>query len=68
MPLTYGARVWLRAASFADQKEKNDSNASEHLENGRLACNNMSVNVILLSNIYKAARITILSIILCKAF
>jgi len=37
MPLTYGARVWLRAASFADQKEKNDLDASEHFENVRLA-------------------------------
>lgn len=36
IPLMHGARVWLRAASFADRKEKNDSGASE---NGRLANN-----------------------------
>lgn len=40
-----------RAASFADQKEKNDLDASERLENGKLASQCMSANVILMSNI-----------------
>jgi len=39
------------AASFADQKKKNDLDASEHLENGRLANEHMSMNVILMSHI-----------------
>lgn len=54
-----------RAASFADQKEKNDLDASERLESGKLA-QPVCVGECDFNVKYKAAGIAILST-LCKA-